>query len=148
MRANKEKAKAEKRERELMRAQREQEVREGINAGVAAEAEAWEARASEADIASILASKGPPEPPKDRTVLATMRVIRRNLVYAVGMPPSIATEELLRRPEYFGQYGKIAKIVINRNHNPGDPRRASASAYVTFVHKVSLHQSYCFMHSS
>ncbi|EED94268.1 predicted protein, partial [Thalassiosira pseudonana CCMP1335] len=89
------------------------------------------------DFASLLASnsRGPPEPPKDRSTLATMRVIRRNLVYAVGMPPSIATEELLRKPEYFGQYGKIAKIVINRNHNPGDPRRASASAYVTFVHK-------------
>ena len=82
-------------------------------------------------------SKGPPEPPKDRTTLAAMRVIRRNLVYAVGIPPAVATEENLRKPEYFGQYGKISKIVINRNHNPGgDPRRASASAYVTFAHKV------------
>ncbi|KAL3816173.1 LOW QUALITY PROTEIN: hypothetical protein ACHAXA_005509 [Cyclostephanos tholiformis] len=80
-------------------------------------------------------SKGPPEPPKDRSVLATMRVIRRNLVYAVGMPPNIATEETLRKPEYFGQYGKVSKIIINRNQNPGDPRRASASAYVTFAHK-------------
>jgi RNA recognition motif-containing protein len=58
------------------------------------------------------------------------------LVYAVGLPPSIATEEALRKPDYFGQYGKIAKIVLNRNHNGnGDPRRASASAYVTFTHK-------------
>ncbi len=81
-------------------------------------------------------ARGPPEPPKDRSTLATMRVIRRNLVYAVGMPPNIATEDNLRKPDYFGQYGKISKIVINRNHNPGDPRRASASAYVTFAHKV------------
>lgn len=81
-------------------------------------------------------ARGPPEPPKDRSTLATMRVIRRNLVYAVGMPPNIAVEDNLRKPEYFGQYGKISKIVINRNHNPGDPRRASASAYVTFAHKV------------
>lgn len=80
-------------------------------------------------------SKGPPDPPKDRSVLATMRVIRRNLVYAVGLPPNIATEDSLRKPEYFGQYGKISKIVINRNQNPGDPRRASASSYVTFAHK-------------
>jgi len=80
-------------------------------------------------------SKGPPDPPKDRSILATMRVIRRNLVYAVGLPPNIATEDSLRKPEYFGQYGKISKIVINRNQNPGDPRRASASSYVTFAHK-------------
>ncbi len=88
---------------------------------------------------STLHNKGPPEPPKDRSTLAAMRVIRRNLVYAVGMPPNVATEENLRKPEYFGQYGKISKIVINRNHNPGgDPRRASASAYVTFAHKVRI----------
>ncbi|KAL3769741.1 hypothetical protein ACHAWO_009913 [Cyclotella atomus] len=138
VKANKEKMKAEKRERELLKAQREQEVREGIVQEAKADVGGWgeHARlAHEADLSSVLASKGPPEPPKDRSVLATMRVIRRNLVYAVGMPPNIATEELLRKPEYFGQYGKIAKIVINRNHNPGDPRRASASAYVTFVHK-------------
>ncbi|KAL7580064.1 hypothetical protein ACA910_005049 [Epithemia clementina (nom. ined.)] len=76
------------------------------------------------------------EVPKDRTQLANMRVIRRNLVYAVGLPPASASEDNLRKPEYFGQYGKIAKIVINRTQaTTGDPRRASASAYVTFVHK-------------
>jgi CCR4-NOT transcription complex subunit 4 len=70
-----------------------------------------------------------------RTSLANMRVIRRDLVYAVGLPP--LSEEVLKKPEYFGQYGKIAKMVVNRNNPPaGDARRASASAYVTFVHKV------------
>ena len=76
--------------------------------------------------------------PKDRTQLANMRVIRRNLVYAVGLPVLIASEEVLRKPEYFGQYGKIAKIVLNRAQvvqEGNDPRRASASAYVTFQHK-------------
>lgn len=72
---------------------------------------------------------------QDRTALANMRVIRRNLVYAVGLPP--LSEELLRKADYFGQYGKINKIVLNRNNPPaGDARRASASAYVTFIHKV------------
>lgn len=76
------------------------------------------------------------EVPKDRMQLANMRVIRRNLVYAVGLPPSVGTEDTLRKPEYFGQYGKIAKIVVNRTQaTTSDPRRASASAYVTFVHK-------------
>jgi len=77
------------------------------------------------------------EVPKDRTQLANMRVIRRNLVYAVGLPIHIATEEILRKPEYFGQYGKIAKIVLNRSQptEGNDPRRATASAYVTFQHK-------------
>lgn len=78
------------------------------------------------------------EIPKDRNQLANMRVIRRNLVYAVGLPPSIANEDILKKPEYFGQYGKISKIVLNRSQvSNGDPRRASCSAYVTFFHKVS-----------
>ncbi|OEU09417.1 hypothetical protein FRACYDRAFT_159768, partial [Fragilariopsis cylindrus CCMP1102] len=59
---------------------------------------------------------GQMEVPKDRTQLANMRVIRRNLVYAVGLPPNVASEDALRKSDYFGQY-------------------ASASAYVTFVHK-------------
>ena len=96
------------------------------------------AGSSSSSFPSLGNPKGPPEPPKDRSTLATMRVIRRNLVYAVGMPPNIAIEETLRKSEYFGQYGKISKIVINRNQNPGDPRRASASAYVTFAHKVRV----------
>jgi CCR4-NOT transcription complex subunit 4 len=77
--------------------------------------------------------------PKDRNQLANMRVIRRNLVYAVGLPPSISNEDTLNRPEYFGQYGKVSKIVLNRSQaTNGDPRRASCSAYVTFFHKVRL----------
>jgi hypothetical protein len=77
------------------------------------------------------------EVPKDRSSLSNMRVIRRNLVYAVGLPPNAATEEVLKRPEYFGQYGKISKVVTNRSHpsSAAEVRRASASAYVTFLHK-------------
>ena len=80
-------------------------------------------------------SAGRMDMPHDRQQLLGMRVIRRNLVYAVGLPPNIANEDLLRKPEYFGQYGKISKIVLNRGTSaPGRP--ATASAYVTFVHKV------------
>jgi len=77
--------------------------------------------------------------PRDRSSLANMRVIRRNLVYAVGLPPAIANEDLLKKAEYFGQYGKVSKIVLNRsnisNANTDSNRRSSASAYVTFSHK-------------
>lgn len=83
---------------------------------------------------STTKKKDDDEIPKDRSQLANMRVIRRNLVYCVGLPSTIASEDALRRPEYFGQYGKIHKIVLNRAV-AGDARRASASAYVTFCHK-------------
>jgi len=75
--------------------------------------------------------------PVDKRSLQNVRVIQRNLVYVIGLPLSIASEEDLRRGEYFGQYGRILKVVVNHNHGapPKDPRYGSASAYVTFAHK-------------
>ena len=123
LKANKEKAAAEKREKERLRQQ-------SINASSSDVG-------SDGEGAVGAYGRGPMDLPKDRTQLANMRVIRRNLVYAVGLPPTLASEESLRKPEYFGQYGKISKIVLNRNNaTTGDPRRTSASAYVTFAHKV------------
>mmetsp|Transcript_8551 Transcript_8551/g.16111 ORF Transcript_8551/g.16111 Transcript_8551/m.16111 type:complete len:907 (-) Transcript_8551:290-3010(-) len=135
VKANKEKAAAEKRERERLRAQ--QAATSGVS-GAFGVGGMHIGGGSDGDVAVSLAGgmRGLADPPKDRNQLAVMRVIRRNLVYAVGLPPSIATEDILRKPEFFGQYGKIAKIVLNKSHNGnGDARRASASAYVTFTHK-------------
>ena len=53
-------------------------------------------------------------------------------MYVIGVPAASAGDELLRRPEYFGQYGKIGKMVIHRNNSAP---QASVSAYVTFVYK-------------
>ena len=44
-----------------------------------------------------------------------------------------SSEETLRRPEYFGQYGKLVKIVIHKNHNAN--HASTISAYATFAHK-------------
>lgn len=119
LKANKEKEAAAKRERERQRQ----------NDGNLSDGEGVQA---------LLAGRGPMEIPKDRSQLANMRVIRRNLVYAVGLPPNIASEDTLRKADYFGQYGKISKIVLNRSQTTPatEVRRASASAYVTFFHKV------------
>lgn len=68
----------------------------------------------------------------DRRNLHNYRVVQRNLIYVVGIPGTMASEELLRKPEYFGQYGKIGKIVIHRNQSAA---QTSVSAYITFVHK-------------
>lgn len=68
----------------------------------------------------------------DRRHLHNYRVVQRNLVYVIGVPLALANEDLLRKPEYFGQYGKIGKVVIHRNHGAAP---TTVSAYVTFVHK-------------
>lgn len=86
--------------------------------------------------------QAPPPPPSssthvvDRSTLRNIRVVQRNLAYVLGLPASLASEETLRRPEYFGQYGKIVKVAVTR---PAVPPAASGfpgcSAYVTFAHK-------------
>ncbi len=69
-----------------------------------------------------------------RKGLVHLRVIQRNLVYVTGLHVSVASEATLRKPEYFGQYGRILKLVVNTVNNPSvsDHRALSASVYVTF----------------
>ncbi len=55
----------------------------------------------------------------NRKHLANMRVVQKNLVYVVGLSSKLAKEELiptLRSNEYFGQYGRISKILISKRN--------------------------------
>jgi hypothetical protein len=70
--------------------------------------------------------------------LVKIRVVQRNLVYLIGLAPSLADEEvrdrkLLSRHEYIGQYGPIKKLVINKANAYNHPAGLSYSAYVTFT---------------
>lgn len=62
------------------------------------------------------------------------RIIKKDLVYLIGIPPSIAQEEKLMQKEFLGQYGRIRKIVINREKPFTDAQTNSVtfSAYITF----------------
>ncbi|MCQ2820993.1 MAG: hypothetical protein MJ252_27355 [archaeon] len=66
--------------------------------------------------------------------LSESRIIKKNLVYVVGLSSSIADKDLLAKYEYFGQYGKILKIVVNKAkaYNQNNPYGPSYSAYVTY----------------
>lgn len=83
--------------------------------------------------------------------LAGMRVIQKNLVYVVGLNPPCSYDEiipLLKSDKYFGQYGKITKMVINKrqpnstninsnnniNNHMGNPP-SGYGVYVTFARK-------------
>jgi len=64
---------------------------------------------------------------KDLRDLAGLRIVQQNLVYLIGLAPSIATEEFLRSKAYFGQYGRLIKVAINKNEATN-----SYSAYLTY----------------
>ena len=66
--------------------------------------------------------------------MSECRIITKNLIYVIGLSASIANKEKLSKWEYFGQYGTIIKIVVNRNkaYNQNNPHGPSFSAFVTF----------------
>jgi len=51
----------------------------------------------------------------NRDRLAHVRVMQKNLVFVVGLSTQIAQEQVLRRTEYFGKYGKILKVAVNQS---------------------------------
>ena len=69
---------------------------------------------------------------QQRKNLAMVRVVQNHVVFVLGLPLSLAKEDILRRPEHFGQYGPIVKIVVG-HPAPTPGRTASASAHITFA---------------
>ena len=73
--------------------------------------------------------------------LAGLRVVQKNLVYVTGLNPPCNPDDLhtvLRSDKYFGQYGKILKIVINKKSpNPQTHHHQNPGlvVYVTFAKK-------------
>lgn len=73
-----------------------------------------------------------------RRHLCEFRVVQRNLVYVIGISAKIAHEHILKEQEFFGQFGKIIKIVVNKKNflaTSSGSNPPSASAYITFVRK-------------
>lgn len=69
---------------------------------------------------------------ESRKHLAAVRVVQKCLVFVVGLSSRMADSDLIKRPEYFGRFGKIHKCVINNNTNYAGSTGHSASAYITF----------------
>lgn len=77
----------------------------------------------------------------NRKNLAGIRVVQKNLVYVVGLSQKSSEEEFLRTlrgPQYFGQYGKITKIVVSKakeGQNNANNSNNSIGVYVTFENR-------------
>ncbi|KAK2736670.1 transcriptional repressor general negative regulator of transcription subunit 4 [Myotisia sp. PD_48] len=73
-----------------------------------------------------------------RKNLAGVRVVQKNLVYVIGLNPTIRDEnqllQTLRGEQYFGQYGDIDKIVVSKAKPGGNPNQG-IGVYVTFARK-------------
>jgi hypothetical protein len=50
-----------------------------------------------------------------------VRVVQRNLVYVVGLALELCYEDLLKGPDYFGQFGKVVKVRAWQSLCTGQP---------------------------
>ncbi|KAG2186125.1 hypothetical protein INT43_002563, partial [Umbelopsis isabellina] len=73
----------------------------------------------------------------NRKHLANMRVIQNNLAYVIGLHPKYAIEEIIRSNDFFGQYGKISKLVINKR-----PALASTTNTSSLPPSVGIYITY------
>jgi hypothetical protein len=48
-----------------------------------------------------------------------MRVVQRNLVYVIGLPLHLCREDTLAERHWFGAFGRVRKISVNRAPPPG-----------------------------
>ncbi|CAG9317694.1 unnamed protein product [Blepharisma stoltei] len=71
--------------------------------------------------------------PLNLAELSNARVIQSNLIYVTNIPAQLASEDLLKRYEYFGQYGNIKKFSVNKSITHGETdTEPTYVAYVTY----------------
>ena len=68
---------------------------------------------------------------EEASSLSKIRIIKKNLVHVHGFPTSLANANKLGLQEYFGQYGKIEKILLTHKVNPTTNKK-TFSAYITY----------------
>ncbi|CAD8196430.1 unnamed protein product [Paramecium pentaurelia] len=66
---------------------------------------------------------------QNKSLLAEIRIICKNLIYVIGLAPNIAKEDQLKKLEYFGQYGQIQKLIVIQSNTFNPPSHA---AYITY----------------
>jgi hypothetical protein len=72
-----------------------------------------------------------------KAALRDVRVVQRNLVYVIGLSPPVAKPDTLKSMPYFGQYGRIVKVVAARDTASSEAGRPpSCSAFITFQKEV------------
>merc|ERR1719189_2672765 len=67
--------------------------------------------------------------------LINIKIRKRNVCYVVGLPIHVATEQKLRAQEWFGQFGNVATIAINRNQK--STLANSIPAHITYDNNIS-----------
>jgi hypothetical protein len=111
------------------------------NAGSSSSSPAAVVPAPIAAAASAVAARQPPRPAAAPPVGSrSVPPPQRAVISVTGLSPRIAKEEIMRRQEYFGQYGKILRVLLNNvpSNTPGPP---SFSCQITYSTREEAEQA-------
>lgn len=90
-----------------------------------------------ATTATTRSSESPAIPASVNNALADLsqvRVLQRNLVYVVGLPRSLADEEMLRGPQWFARWGRVVDVKVAAARSfEGGGNSSGPARYAAFV---------------
>ncbi len=70
---------------------------------------------------------------KETEKLRYGRIIQRNVIYVIGIEESIASESIISSDSFFGQYGEIVHVYLNKKgYVITDEKKTYYSAYITY----------------
>lgn len=76
-----------------------------------------------------------------KRALQKQRISKSDLIYVIGLNRDSSDESELKGSQFFGQYGSVRKIVINKENAPSNGSRSKTStAYITYSnwHEASM----------
>jgi CCR4-NOT transcription complex subunit 4 len=72
--------------------------------------------------------------------LSKIRIVDKSTVYVIGLAPSLIDHQVIRRFEYFGQYGQIQKVLIKtrefiskKESDSDSTKLPSFAAHITYA---------------
>ena len=70
--------------------------------------------------------------------LQHFRMVIPNLLYVIGLPVKYSSENLLKQPAFFGQFGKISRIVINSFTKDYYEQQGQCAVYIWYDSPVQV----------
>jgi len=71
--------------------------------------------------------------------LQTFRIVQDDLLYVIGLPIALADESLLVTPRFFGTFGTVKKLLINKATGSRDSAyEGQCAVYVWYHHAVHV----------
>lgn len=61
-----------------------------------------------------------------------------NLLYVIGLPRKFAQEETVRQPRFFGQFGKIQRVLINHYTKDFYEQQGQCAVYIWYESEINV----------